>query len=644
MCGFAGIVRYDGSGVDPDLLRDLGRRLAHRGPDDTGYLSWSPGQSAHLAADAGQLPPGAVGMVHNRLSILDLSSAGNQPMATPDGRFCIVFNGEIYNFLELREELESAGWNFRSRSDTEVLLAAYAQWGAASLPRLVGMFAFAVLDTRAGKLFLARDPFGIKPLYYHCDGNGLAFASEIKALLVIPGVGRKVNPQCLYEYFRSGFTDLGPQTLFADVRQFPPAHYTEISLDSRTPPEPVRYWDIDLAQRAEMSFEAAAAKLREMFLRNIELHLRSDVQVGSCLSGGIDSSAIVAAMRHVGGKDLDIQAFSFIPDDPRLSEQRWVNQAAESASAEVHQVTPTADQLVTDLDDLIRCQDEPFGSTTIYAQYRVFRLAHEAGIKVMLDGQGADELLAGYRPYLGDRLASLVRRGRLCKAAAFWMRASRQQDTSRAEMACQAARLMLPHRLATAAGHMFARGRGPAWVNTAWAKEHNVDRGSLYLDRGQDTLRRRLRQTLLATSVPMLLRYEDRNSMAHSVESRVPFLTTEMVEFVLALPEAYIIDPSGLSKWVFREAMRGLVPQAILARRDKIGFATPERQWLLILRPWVDNVLNSDAAENTAPLDIRAVRRAWRKMSCDGRRFDPTIWRAVNLIRWGQCYNVSFEA
>ena len=305
MCGIAGLVAEPGVDVDAAWLTTAAAALAHRGPDDRGYLQWAPGG----AVRSGRQPDGAraiVAMAHRRLSILDLSDTGWQPMSTPDGRYHLLFNGEIYNYVELRSDLEATGRRFHSTGDTEVLLAAWAAWGPQCLPRLVGMFAFAVLDTEAQRLLLARDPFGIKPLFFAEAGGRLAFASEIAPLLALPGISRRAAPGPVYDYLRHGVIDHDGSSLFADIRRFPPAHYAEIDLRSPTGLEPRRYWRLAPDAHLDLSRAQGASRLRELFLESVRLHLRSDVKVGTALSGGIDSSAIVLAMREVGGSALDI--------------------------------------------------------------------------------------------------------------------------------------------------------------------------------------------------------------------------------------------------------------------------------------------------------------------------------------------------
>jgi asparagine synthase (glutamine-hydrolysing) len=430
--------------------------------------------------------------------------------------------------------------------------------------------------------------------------------------------------------------------MFAAIKQLPSAHWLEMPLDRRVTLEPVPYWNLDLSERLELSLDEAADRLRALFLDSVRLHLRSDVPVGAALSGGIDSSAIVAAMRHLE-PNLQLHTFSYVAEDPSLCEESYIDRAARRVHAVQHKVQPTPAEMVDDLDRLIDCQDEPFGSTSIYAQYRVFRLAKEAGITVMLDGQGADEMLAGYRWYLSARLASLLRQGQLPKAWRF-LRQVRKLPGSGGMMRLflRAGGFLLPGRLQTLGRHLSGQGLMLPWMNERWFAGQGVQAVAVGNLGTCDILRQQLHQTLVATSLPTLLRYEDRNSMAQSIESRVPFLTTPLAEFILRLPEEYLISPDGTTKNVFRLAMRGLVPEEILKRKDKIGFATPEQGWLAQLRPWVDKTLRSAAAHSIPALNIDAVEREWQAIHAGQRPFDFRVWRWVNLIRWADRFQVRF--
>jgi asparagine synthase (glutamine-hydrolysing) len=642
MCGIFGVVEAAGSLADPALAAAALRILHHRGPDDAGVLGWCGSGEVAVQTDPAALRPARCLLAHRRLSILDLSRAGWQPMMTPDGRYAIVFNGEIYNYRELGAELAALGVPIRSGSDTEVLLQGFARWGPDVLRRLAGMFSFAVLDRDARHLFLARDFFGIKPLYYaRGEAGRFAFASEIKALLPLPWVRSAADPARLLRFLVDGGTDDADRTLFADVRQLPPAHWMIVPLDGGAATEPVRYWSLDLDRTTDLSFAQASERLRETFLESIRLHLRSDVPVGAALSGGIDSSAIVAAVRTLH-PEQEIHAFSFVAEDPAVCEEKWVDVVHRDTGAMVHKVRPAPGDLAADLDRLIATQDEPFATTSIYAQFRVFQRAREHGITVMLDGQGADELLAGYWPFILSRFGSLVHDGRLGKAAGLLRRAARLSHVPTRSLLASAAGLTVPPALRAALRRRRDGSAGsPDWLRAGWFHERGASLDARSVPRSGRMLRESLLHSV-ETALPALLRFEDRNSMAHSIESRVPFLTPAVAELAFSLPEEFVLGGDGSGKRVFRSAMRGIVPDAILDRRDKIGFATPERAWLRALAPWVEGVLGSEAAHDIPVFDAAAAGREWQAVMRGERPFGSRVWRWINLVRWAEIREVEF--
>jgi len=640
MCGIAGFIAQPDRGKSAYAASIL-QSIEHRGPDDYGWLRLTGNQVERGREWKQPVKEPEVLLLHRRLSIIDTSESGWQPMSTADDRYHIVYNGEIYNYLEIRKELEGLGHRFRSSSDTEVLLNAYAQWGTEALRRFIGMFAFALLDTNRRTVLLARDFFGIKPLYYWSENGCICFGSEIKALSEFALSQPKANTERLLLYLRYGMTDFGSETMFSQVQQIPAAHFMEISLDGCELEVPRRFWSAESDRILDISFEEAAYKVRDLFLRNVELHLRSDVPLGSALSGGIDSSSIVMAIRHLDPK-ADIHAFSFISEDSALSEEKWIDIIAHDARAHVHKVHATADDVAADLDSMMHFHDEPFGSTSAYAQFLVFRAARDAGVKVMLDGQGADEILGGYDLYKGARLASLVRQGRWSEAADFLQRLSRGGGMGRYLGAAYCADFLLPPAMQSTVRFLVGKDAFPGWLNRAWFAERGVGvRFANYTD-AKDVLRSSLTRSVSET-LPGLLRYEDRNSMASSVESRVPFLTPDLVNFLGMLPENYLIDSDGTSKAVFRKAMRGIVPDAILNRRDKIGFATPEKRWLHALDCWVRSVLNNEAARSMPFLNLDFARRELEAVRRGRRPFGFHVWRWVNLIRWTEKMGVTYE-
>lgn len=643
MCGITGLIQFRAPFDKTHVLERMSDAIRHRGPDDLGYLTWSFGKKIQRSKQLKALSPGHVTLMHRRLSVLDLSPLGWQPMTTADGRYSIVFNGEIYNYLELGHQLKELSYQPVSHSDTEILLQTCVQWGTAALPKLVGMFAFALLDTYERKLLLARDPFGIKPLYYrHCDRT-FAFASEIGALLQIPGVNRRVSPTALYHYLHNGQTDHAQETFFAEIQQVPPAHYLEIDLEAPQALTLKPYWALDLNQQLDLSFEEARDRLRQSFLDNLKLHLRSDVPVGAALSGGIDSSAIVMGMRQVKPHNLDLHTFSYIANQSELSEEHWVDQVGLAAQSLGHKVSPSPHELTQDLTTLIKRQGEPFRSTSIYAQYRIFQLAKETGIKVMLDGQGADEMLGGYRPYLGARLASLLRQGQYQKALDFGRRASTLPQVSWPFLLLRAGGLLIPGPMQNIARQWVGQQRFLPWLQPDWVKQNDLWPLGLRLNQQPEILQEQLYRATTQVSLPQLLRYEDRNSMAHSIESRVPFLTPDLATFIFSLPEEFMIGPEGTSKRIFRAAMRGIVPDEVLNRQDKIGFATPEKNWVIEQSNWFRQILTSETAHRIPVWNLGRIHQEFESIVKGQQSFDFRVWRWVNFIQWVDCFDVTFE-
>ena len=645
MCGIAGIINPSGKAVAALDVSLLSSAMEHRGPDDLGFLGWRKGGELRIAREAyAAIVDAEVAFAHRRLSIIDETEGGWQPMATQDQRFAITFNGEIYNYIELKAELEEAGICFTTHSDTEVLLQALTTWGMAkTLPRLTGMFAFALLDTVANTVTLARDPFGIKPLSYAVVKGGLAFASELTQLLTLAGVSRTVEPQALYDYLRFGLTDRGARTLFSGIAHLPAAHYAVVDLAEPTRVNVQRYWQAQLRPTLDISFDEAATELGRLFMESVRLHLRADVPVGAALSGGIDSSAVVAAMRELEGPSLDLHTFTFIAPGANVDEERWADMAAGAVHATQHKVALSGGDLAASLDGLIATQGEPFGSTSIFAQNRVFGLAAENGIKVTLDGQGADEIMAGYVPFLAARLATLFKNGNWLRSAHL-LTASSAVAGGQAGVALRATRFLLPEFLQGPARRLVGEGLMPPWMNANWFARQGVVAQAPQKPIEGDVLRHELLESLTDRVLPALLRYQDRNSMAHSVESRVPFLTPKLVDFLYSLPEDFLISDEGETKSVFRAAMRGLVPDPILDRRDKVGFATPQESWLGEERAWLNNVLASDRLRAIPAFDAQSMGREMEAVRRGQKPLAGDVWRWINLTRWAETFDVDFAA
>ncbi|MGI9273447.1 MAG: asparagine synthase (glutamine-hydrolyzing) [Endozoicomonas sp.] len=628
MCGvLGGIYSSALSNWEKSAFDNGMRKLLHRGPDDRGYKI-SCYKDKRLA------------LGHTRLSIIDLSSSGHQPMSSPDGRYQISFNGEVYNYRELRAKLEAKGVAFKSDSDTEVLLSCWQYWGKECLKKLRGMFAFSILDLDKGMLYCARDAFGIKPFFYYQKKDSFFFSSEVPALIELLPKSPEADYQRAFDYLVYSRYDDNQETFFQDVSQLLPGHLISLDLNrSELQPEIERWWWPSITEKTDLTFDQAAEQLRELFLNNIRLHSRSDVEIGAALSGGLDSSAIVCGMRYLE-PDAPIKTFSYIARQTSKNEEHWVDFINQHVSATPNKVMIGGADLSNDLGDLIRYQGEPFGSTSIYAQYRVFKEAKEKGVTVTLDGQGADELLAGYQGYPSSRFLSLVEQSdyrNLIKLIHKW---SGWPGRSYSKALFY---LLTPH-LSDRHRAMSSRALGydpsPEWLNSQVFREAGVNmlpgRPALMREGKGRRLVEELRLSLSGSGLASLLRHGDRNSMRWSLESRVPFLTTDMAEFLLSLPEDYLLSPAGETKHVFRHAMRGIVPDEILHRKDKVGFETPQPMWLGDMGAQLMKYMN--VSDSIPFVNSKSVRREVKKV-VEGRRAPGAhIWRLINYHCWFELY------
>ena len=628
MCGLVAFLTSGFSLAERQaVIKQMLASISHRGPD---------GEGVHLV-------PGQALFGHRRLAVIDLEH-GAQPMLTSDQRYSLVFNGEIYNYLELRNELEQEGCHFLTQSDTEVLLQLLVHRGESAIESLNGMFAFVFHDRASNTWIAARDHFGIKPLYFTKPENGFCgFASELPTLLNIPGVSRKVHPQRLYDYLVKGDYDFSADTMIDDIHHLQPGHILEIDCQSGKALKDYCYWQPLLNPLRNISFNDAAEQLREMFLENIRLHLRSDVSLGAALSGGVDSSAVTAAIRYLE-PDFELKTFTFVAANSPVDEEQWANQVIEHTGARAHKVRIAATEMLDDIDDLIRTQGEPFGGTSIYAQYRVFKLAAGVGTKVMLEGQGADELFAGYIGFPAERIKSLLAAGNITKAWQFFNCTIQWPDRNRLMVFKRLVNIYAPKGLRSALWSLGRSNLTPEWLQRNWLNDNKVQAlpPEYYI---QETDNRFVHQALIRlstqTGLPRLLRHGDRNSMKFSIESRVPFLTAALADFSLTLPEEYLVSPLGETKSVFKAAMRDIVPKRILDRKDKIGFATPEKQWLDTLSPWVQETL-ADTAE--IPLfNHNKLMKQWRNSNKHYGNQNNMVWRWLNLTRWARIFDIDFS-
>ena len=599
MCGILGVVQM-GQQVDQRSVIGARDLLAYRGPDGAGLWETRLG-------DLG------VTLGHRRLSIIDLSCAGSQPMlltadgtarpaTQPDdpGVLALTYNGEIYNYVELRDELRSLGRRFTSGSDTEVLVHAYAQWGADCLQRLNGMFALALWDSNRRVLFCARDRFGEKPFHFVVDHKRgvFGFASEMKTLMALGLATPTFDDRALFRYFAFGEQAGVSQTIWAGIHRLLAGHALEVRADRQgVRMRTYRYWDVHPDDEYVPGERRAQQEFRELFQSSVALRLRSDVPVGTSLSGGLDSTSVLCQIKELGTLHGQ-KAFTARMDDPAMDESGIVQSLLSDVGIPGYVVTPTGSAFLEQSDRLFFHQEEPYPSTSMFASYLVHGLAKANAVTVLLDGQGADEYLAGYAHYPALVLASLARRGHFHR---WWTeRRALRERVGSDPVPLRAAVLLWMQSMSNGAGTLpIDQHREIGHLAMEFRGAH-ADELPRSIPLGRSALKTRMYADLMLGHLQELLRYTDRNSMAHSREVRLPFLDHRLVDFCLRLPESYLYR-DGQSKWILRESLRGIVPSTILDRRDKVGFATPWARWWS--EPGVGDVLRERLADARRALE-----------------------------------------
>lgn len=609
MCGIAGIIKTDGILVQPEHLAVLRQSLRHRGPD--GEKTWVSEN-------------GSCGLVHLRLAILDIGERSDQPMMSMDGSATIVFNGEIYNFLEVRAELEQKGVHFRTESDTEVLLEAWRVWGPGMLERLNGMFALVLHDNRSGRVFMARDRFGVKPLLYAQGPGFFAFASEMRALTALPfvpkDIDRDVAARLLFDPFS---VEASERTLHSAIQRLPAGHYAVLEDGVLTMN---RWWrTVDHLPDPPRTLDEAAATFRELFLDSVRLRMRSDVKIGTCLSGGFDSTAVVSSMAHMANaagtdhrRESEDWRHAFIASFPSLphDETPEARLAAAHAGATPQILDLSGDDGPADVDAVMKALDDVYISLPT-AIWKLYRFVNASGVRVTLDGHGADEMIGAYKG-AGFSVGYLIRQ---------WLGIGGAGRSDRSFAFSDAVKLMALR----ITGDVFLRGRTVAPPRLSIAAMDDQ------LPAHWGRLNRRLYGMFHASILPTLMRNFDRLSMAHGVEVRMPFMDWRLVTFAMSLPDD-MKSGGGLTKLIAREAMRGIMPETIRASPRKIGFNSQMPDWLNgSLGEWAANlVARPGHPAFDAVVDRQALLRRLQRLNA-GKGWNWTttgrLWPYINL-KW----------
>lgn len=665
MCGIAGVISK--SEIKPAIVRAMTEVIRHRGPDDEGYILIDG--SGNLVTAGGQDTPSAVWSAglnfspgtridrlvssyqiilgHRRLSILDLSPTGHQPFSYSDGRYWICFNGMIYNHKEIREELRSLGHDFISGTDTEVIVAAYAEWGTGCLNKFAGMWAFAIYDHFSGSLCLARDRYGIKPLYYwFSDEETLFFASEIKQFTVLDGWQAEINRERAYDQLVYSFTDHTDETMFKGVFQLPAGMFYLSSIREIKPDPKGRIlfkrWYFLERQQFRGSFQDAAARFRELFDRSVVEHLCADVPVGTALSGGLDSSSIVCEIDRLLREKVNHHqqsTFSSCATNEVYDERKWMDIVVAHTNVEANFIYPDLEEVFSLTSKILWHQDEPYQSQSAFLGYNVFRLASQTGIRVLLNGQGADEYLGGYGQFTAARYAGMLKRFHILSFLRDLRNSRMINPISFTRLLKGMAFSLLPQPLLERARQKHSSADHlRSIINT----DQLADKPSNPMDIipiGYSTVPEISVHLTFYSTLPKYLRWEDRNSMAHSIEARVPFLDHRLVEFAYSLPDNFL-EKDGINKRVMRTALSDLLPEKISNRKDKMGFITPEEIWVRKDNPLWFRKRIEEALDVSGGIIKPEALKYFDNVVNGSVPFDYTYWRLIMFSEWIKLFGV----
>lgn len=656
MCGIFGVLNFNEVSADFKSLQAAVNIISHRGPDDEGYAVFNTynnkseerygdtsaiKKGSHILSDSPESFNLAFGF--RRLSILDLSVNGHQPFFNREKNICMIFNGEVYNYIEIREELISKGYSFFTGTDTEVIMNAYIEWGEDCLSRFNGMWGIALFDIRKNILFCTRDRFGVKPFYYFKDENRFVFASELKSIIEYfksdPSFRKELNKENVYDYFVYNFADHTENTFIKNIKHLLPSHFIKIQGREFSVK---KYFSLEVNKELgtydESRFENIKTKFSELIYDSVKLRLRSDVPVGTCLSGGLDSSTVVTLIDKIlennntlsnkSDKGRRQNTFSAVYDDASIDERNFIEEIVKSTESNSHYVFPDKADFLKDADDFIFQLDEPFGGTSPYAQWNVMRLARENNVTVLLDGQGADESLGGYEVYFGFLYSNLFNKGNYVSLFSELMKNFRKGF----EISVRGMKYYMNSK------NRNLKSSSSGYYNLDFLKSH-TDRNILEY-RTKDNLNQKLYEDLTQYILPSLLRFEDRNAMKFSIESRTPFLDYRIIKLLFGSEGIYKMH-NGWSKWILRNSVKELVPSNVVWRRDKKGFPTPERKWMMKIKEDFLLSVNENRDELSEYLNIDEIIKNYDSIVSDPDIKSHFIWKIYNFSKWKKMFGVS---
>ena len=650
MCGICGIIRFDNSSVNHDLLHMMTETIKHRGPDDEGYvfINFQPQVSIRNAfgddtveslkkdcEHINNIPEGfCIGLGFRRLSIIDLSPKGHQPMMSSDNRLCIIFNGEIYNYLELRQQLHNKGYSFSTDTDTEVILASYQEWGTNCVNHFNGMWAFTVIDISQKTVFCSRDRFGIKPFYYIYEpGKFFIFASEIKSLLYYSN--REMDNSSISDFLVWSKFDHDENTFIRDIKQLTCGNNIILKNNSLSI---INYYQLpeNNIHDDTYSIESAINKFYELFLDSIKLRLRSDVPVGFALSGGMDSSSIVCCANRLQNTN-NLKTFSVTFPGTEIDEQRYIEAVTKYTAVTNYQITPTPDLLIQEFDKFLWHQESPNNGSSYFADYLLRKLISQNDITVSLEGQGADEIISGYRPLVHSYIQDLINEKRFSQLFKEIKKLKQITPVPFHSIIYDSLAIFAPstyNNIRTLVLRSISLD-----INNSFIREYG-NKPNPYPLKGRFSsyLNQKLFHYLFYSNLPPQLVRADKNAMASSLESRFPFLDYRLVEFCFKLPYSFKIQ-NGTTKYILRKAMNNKLPDSIINRKDKLGFATPESNWLRSgLKEWMMDIVYSHSFKQTTYLNWNIFENRVKNFLAGNNTYTSRIWSILITHIWREMF------
>ena len=664
MCGISGLFAFKEGLIDTQCLINMTNIISHRGPNGEGFVVWQKNNSSPSRFGGPDTPIDVYkssinwkptqstpedhykiisGLGHRRLSILDLSAGGHQPMKCNSSNVEIVFNGEIYNYEDVRLELKRNGYNFTTNSDTEVVLNAWKKWGKQCLEKFNGMFAIIIYDYDKNKIFVARDRFGVKPIYYWVSKLGyIAFASEIKQFTVLPGWQPKLNSQRAYDFLNYAITDHTSETLFSDVYQLRGGELIETTINNLSNPQNyVEKWYTLTPGKVNNNYETACNEFRDLFFDAVKLRKHADVPVGTGLSGGIDSSSIVCAINEINKKtSSDINhTFTACSKDPRFDEKHFADVVINHTGSKPHFTYPTLENFLQNFKTIIWHHDEPAVGATVFAEWEVYKLVSSTNVKVTLDGHGADEQLGGYHSFFKPFFTELFSKGKIIKLYNESNFAKIKHGYNKTFVAKNILDIYTPDFIKQKLGLFL--GKVTSKVDWMEVKQLKIREYNLINEYGGKTknFQKFSQSQILFTSLPQQLRWCDRDSMAHGIESRAPFLDYRLLEYSLGCNSDFKIN-QATTKSILRDSMKNYLPTEISNRQDKKGFITPEFAWIREDSPNDFIELVKKAMINTEGILNKKAQSKAIDIILGKKPFDFFVWRLLFFSAWIELYKI----